>query len=66
MDTTPSPESFTQRATTTGSEMGVIIMDLKAYTFYQCYVTANTSVGEGPESNRETERTVEDGKIIYM
>ena len=63
MDTIPPPGSFIQRAITTGSEVGVIIMDLEAYTFYQCYVTANTSVGEGPASNTVTERTVEDGEI---
>ena len=36
---------------------------LNPYTQYSCYVTANTSAGEGTPSVIVTTRTVEDGKI---
>ena len=49
-------------ASTSGTT-SVTINDLTAFTFYQCYVTASTSAGEGPPSNNSTERTVEDGEL---
>ena len=48
--------------TNTSGTTSVTINDLTAFTFYQCYVTASTSAGEGPPSNRSTGRTAEDGE----
>ena len=36
---------------------------LKPYTQYDCYVTANTSAGEGPPSSIQTSRTSPSGKV---
>ena len=38
------------------------ITELLPFTNYKCYVTANTSVGEGLPSNTQTQRTVESGE----
>ena len=37
---------------------------LNPYTQYSCYVTANTSAGEGSPSSVMTARTVEDGEAF--
>ena len=36
--------------------------ELLPFTNYDCYVTASSSVGEGPPSNVRTQRTVESGE----
>ena len=41
---------------------GATVMELLPFTQYDCYVTANTSVGEGPPSSTLTQRTVESGE----
>ena len=38
------------------------LSDLLPFTAYECFVTANTSVGAGDASNSDDERTNEDGK----
>ena len=40
----------------------VQVTGLSAFTAYECFVTANTSVGEGDESNLDVEITNEAGK----
>ena len=52
------------RPTLTGSDSSVTIMGLMPFTSYECYVTANTSVGEGPPSNNDTAMTDEDGGLL--
>ena len=54
---------FTVRATTDGDATDAVINDLEAFTNYSCYVTANTTVGEGEESDTVSERTNEDGEF---
>ena len=38
-----------------------VVPELTPYTFYECYITANTSVGEGNTSDRVIARTDESG-----
>ena len=40
----------------------VTITDLKASTCYECYATANTSVGEGAKTNTFSAKTDDDGE----
>ena len=49
----------TARSVVNGTTLAAIITGLNPYTNYDCYVTANTSVGEGMYSNIDTERTRE-------
>ena len=49
-----------------GTTQAVMLTELNPYTQYGCYVTANTSVGEGSPSNIVTVQTAESGnKVIY-
>ena len=59
----PSDQEFTIRDTLNNSPLSATIMGLIPFTSYECYVTANTSVGEGPPSNNDTAMTDEDGEI---
>ena len=47
--------------TTRGNITEATVMGLLPFTNYDCYVTANTSVGEGPPSDTKTQRTVKNG-----
>ena len=51
-----------------GKTLAVTLSGLNPYTQYSCYVTANTSAGEGSPSMIVTTRTVEGGtlSLIYM
>ena len=62
----PSDEEFTIRDTLNNSTLSATIMKLMPFTNYECYVTANTSVGEGPPSNNDTAMTDEDGELILF
>ena len=42
----------------------VTVMDLQPFTNYSCFVTANTSVGEGVPSSTDSERTVESSECV--
>ena len=46
---------------TNGAVTEATVMGLLPFTNYDCYVTANTSVGEGLPSGTLTQRTVESG-----
>ena len=48
--------------TTSGNVTEATVMGLLPFTSYDCFVTANTSVGEGPPSDTKTQRTVEGGE----
>ena len=50
--------------TTSGVVTEAIVMGLLPFTSYDCSVTANTSVGEGPPSIILTQRTVESGVCV--
>ena len=56
-------EEFSIEAYVNGSVVAVKIMGLMPFTSYECYVTANTSIGEGPPSNNGTAMTDEDSKF---
>lgn len=43
------------------TEFSIIVIDLIPFTYYDCYVTANTSVGEGDASQIESAQTDESG-----
>ena len=45
-----------------GSQLSAVVMNLTPYTYYDCYVTANTSVGEGNSSTVKSAQTDESGK----
>ena len=49
-----------------GSVFSTTLRNLSAFTTYTCFITASTSVGEGPPSNRDTAMTDEDGKTQYF
>ena len=52
---------------TTSDSTSVEIQGLTPFTTYECFVTANTSAGEGGRSNTDTAITAEDGEItLYM
>ena len=54
----------TIRSVVNGTTLAVTFnTGLNPYTQYSCYVTANTSVGEGNPSDVVMARTVEDGEI---
>ena len=44
------------------SQTSAYLSDLLPFTLYQCYVTANTSVGEGNSSISNTSQTPQDSK----
>ena len=46
-----------------GSDLSVVVMELTPYTYYDCYVTANTSVGEGNSSMVQSAQTDESGQL---
>ena len=52
--------------TTSGNVTEATVMDLQPFTNYDCYVTANTSVGEGPPSDIKTQRTEESGECVLI
>lgn len=43
------------------SDLSVVVMELTPYAYYDCYVTANTSVGEGNSSTVQSAQTDESG-----
>ena len=44
-----------------GTTLTIMLTGLNPYTQYSCYVTANTSVGEGSPSNVVTVKTAQSG-----
>lgn len=54
--------SFTVAQVVGGAATNVQLDELSPFTAYECFVTANTSVGAGNASNLDTERTNEAGK----
>ena len=55
------PNLPTFRSVVNGSTVTAKIVGLNPYTNYDCYVTANTSIGAGNSSNIATARTGESG-----
>ena len=47
------------------SQTFLYLSGLLQFTFYQCYVTANTSAGEGSTSNITISQTRQAGKLCY-
>ena len=56
------PNAPTIRSVVNGTTLVTTLTGLYPYTQYNCYVTANTSVGEGIPSISVTARTAEAGK----
>ena len=57
---------FTVQETPAGGATAASITGLEPFTSYECYVTANTSVGEGSESNMLTQETNEASEFYSM
>ena len=53
-------------STASGNETSAVVTGLTPYTFYDCYVTANTSVGEGNESIMDSAQTSESGQSPHI
>ena len=47
------------------SRRSIMLRDLEEYVPYNITVRARTSVGRGPYSSAITERTLEDGRILF-
>ena len=60
------PNVPTIRSVVNGSSLAATLTGLNPYTQYSCYVTANTSVGEGSTSVLYTTITVESGNLLYL
>ena len=61
-----SSGSSTQLTINSGSTLTEVVAGLDEYTEYEFEVLAFTSVGDGPKSSVESERTMEDGKKIVQ
>ena len=59
-----SSGSSTQTTISSGSTLRKVVTGLDKYTEYEFEVLAFTSVGDGPKSSVESQRTMEDGKKI--
>ena len=56
---------FVLREVVLGMETTVQLTGLSPFTAYECFVTANTSVGAGNASNSYVEITNEAGRLIF-
>ena len=56
----------TIRSVVNGTTLAVTLTGLNPYTQYSCYVTANTSAGEGSPSTILTVQTAQSGIIHYL
>ena len=52
--------------TVDGIKRSIRLHNLKKYTTYLVWVSASTSISEGPMSEKHTFSTAEDGKIILL
>ena len=52
--------------TVSGNETSAVVTGLTPYTFYDCYVTANTSIGEGHVSVVDSAQTDESGQSAHI
>ena len=52
-------------AVVSGNITEAVVTELTPYTLYNCYITANTSVGEGSPSDIAGARTDESGNCVY-
>ena len=46
-----------------GSDRSAVVLNLTPYTYYDCYATANTTVGEGDSSSVKSAQTDESGEF---
>ena len=60
------PNTPTVRTIVNTTKLAATLSGLKAFTQYDCYVTANTSVGEGIFSAIATARTAEGGMSLCI
>ena len=61
-----SSGSSTEKTINGGSNLTKVVTGLDKYTEYEFEVSAFTSVGDGPKSSVESQRTLEDGKKIAL
>ena len=47
-------------------DTATLVPGLTAFTRYECFVTANTSAGEGESSNTQSARTDESGVCVCV
>ena len=59
-------DTSTVSSTVSGNETSAVVTELIPYTFYDCYVTANTSVGEGNASVVDSAQTDESGQSPHI
>ena len=59
-----SSEPSTEETINGGSTLTKVVTGLDKYTEYEFEVLAFTSVGDGPKSSVESQRTMEDGKKV--
>jgi len=65
----PLPDETTTSSvvtTVSGNETSAVVTGLTPYTFYDCYVTANTSIGEGHVSVVDSAQTDESGQSAHI
>ena len=55
----------TIRSVVNGTTLAVTLIGLNPYTQYSCYVTANTSVGQGSPSTILNAQTTQSGKAFF-
>ena len=53
--------NYTIIVTVGGEQTNVLVPELTPYTWYRCYVTANTSIGEGERSSTDVDISDEAG-----
>ena len=53
-------------STVWANETNAVVIELTPYTFYDCYVTANTSAGEGNVSVVDSAQTDESGRSAHI
>ena len=60
------PNMPTIRSVVNGTTLSTMLTGLIPFTQYNCYVTANTSVGEGPPSEVVNTKTSESGTLLCV
>ena len=58
------PNNPTIRSVVNGTTFSAVISGLTSFTYYECFVTANTSAGEGIASQIVTNRTDESSEFV--
>ena len=57
---------YTIRVVSNGTQSEAFVEDLTPFTNYECFITANTSVGEGSTSKIDTAITDESSESLFL